>query len=149
MLLASNFTDPLHPVSDGGRAVAQGLQMVYGRQAPHQLCHLHLLQEYRRHIGWEGWEEAKKLLSSLGRREGAGHVERLVGVTGEKGAYWCRKSLNRGMRHLDTGQERYKTTSRLEWLNWELRRREKLGAVWSPHNLLALLEIRGLTNQTT
>ena len=70
-------------------------------------------------------------------------------MPGGKGTYWCRKALNQGLRHLDTGQERYKTTSRLECLNRELRRSEKLGTVWSPHNLLALLEIRGLINQTT
>ena len=70
-------------------------------------------------------------------------------MTEGKGAYWCRKALNQGLRHLDTGQARYKTTSRLERLNRELRRREKMGTVWSPHNLLALLEIRGLINQTT
>ena len=138
--------DPLHLVSDGDRAIAQGLQLVYGRQAPHQLCHFHLLQEYRRNLGWE---EAKKLLSCQSRREGADYVKRIVAVTGGRGAYWCRKALNQGLRHLDTGQERYKTTSRLERLDRELRRREKLGTVWSPHNLLALLQIRGHINQTT
>ena len=59
------------------------------------------------------------------------------------------QSADSGVAHLDTGQERYKTTSRLERLNRELRRREKLGTVWSPHNLLALLQIRGLVNHTT
>ena len=141
--------DPLHLVSDGDRAIVQGLQMVYGRQAPHQLCHFHLLQEYRRNLGWEGWEEAKKRLSCQSRREGAEYVKRIVAVTEGRGAYWCRKALNQGLQQLDPGQERYKTTSRLERLNRELRRQEKLGTVWSPHNLLALLEIRGLINQTT
>ena len=142
-------TDPLHLVSDGDRSIAQGLQMIYGRQAPHQLCHFHLLQEYRRNIGWPGWEEAKKLLSSQSRQEGVYYVKRIVAETGGRGAHWCRKALNQGLRHLDTGQERFKTTSRLERLNRELRRREQMGTVWSPHNLLALLEIRGLINQTT
>ena len=31
----------------------------------------------------------------------------------------------------------------------ELRRREKLGTVWTEHNLLALLQKQGLLNQTT
>ena len=79
---------------------------------------------------------------SLGLGEGGGDRERVSGLL-----------------YLDTRQERYKTTSRLERLNRELRRREKLnrelrrrekmGTVWSIHNLLALLEIRGLLNQTT
>ena len=138
--------NPMHRVSDGDWAIAPELQLVYGRQAPHQLCHFHLLQEYRSNLGWAGWEEAKKLLSCQSRREGAEYVKIIVAVTGGRGAYWCRKALNQGLRHLDTGQERYKTTSRLERLTRELRRREKLGTAWSPHNLLALLEIRGLVN---
>ena len=137
----------VHLVSDGDRAIAHGLQMVYGLQAPHQLCHFHLLQEYRRNIGWEGWQEAKKRLSSQCRQEGVDYVKGIMASTGGRGAYWCRKALNQGLRHLETGQERYKTTSRLERLNRELRRREKLGTVWSPHNLLALLQVRGPVNQ--
>ena len=69
---------------------------------------------------------------SLGLGEGGGDRERVSGLL-----------------YLDTRQERYKTTSRLERLNRELRRREKMGTVWSIHHLLALLEIRGLLNQTT
>ena len=42
-----------------------------------------------------------------------------------------------------------RTTSRLERRNRELRRREKLGMVWTEHNLLALLPEQGLLNQTT
>ena len=81
--------------------------------------------------------------------EGVKYAKGIVALTGGRSASWCRKALTQGLRHLDTGQERYKTTSRLERLNRELRRREKLGTVWSPHNLLALLQIRGLVNHTT
>ena len=123
--------------------------MVYGRQAARQFSHFHLLQEYRRNIGWEGWEDAKKLLSSQDRREGADYAKRIVESTGGQGAHWCPKALNQRLRYLHTDQEGYKTTFRLDRLNQELRRREKLGTVWSPHNLQALLEIRGLINQTT
>ena len=145
----SGAADPLRLASGGDRSIAQGLRMVYGRQAPRRLCHFHLLQEYRRNLGWEGWEEAKKLLSSRSRREGADCAKRIVEAAGGRGAYWCRKALNQGLRRLDTRRERYKTTSRLERLNRELRRRETMGTVWPPHNLLALPEIRGLSNQTT
>ena len=51
-----------------------------------------------------------------------------------------------------TGQAAHRTTSRLERHNRELRRREKLGTVWTvwtEHNLLALLQEQGLINQTT
>lgn len=91
-------------------------------------------------------KEAAGLPESTGR--GGLRKENCRG-DGRQGAYWCRKALDQGLRHLDTGQEQYKTTSRLERLNRELRRREKLGTVWSPYNLPALLEIRGLINQTT
>ena len=39
-----------------------------------------------------------------------------------------------------TRQVAHRTTSRLEWHNRELRRREQLGTVWTEHNLLALLQ---------
>ncbi len=53
-------TAPVHPVSstaqalvsDGVWAIAAGIAMVYGSKAPHQLCHFHLLREYRRNLGW-------------------------------------------------------------------------------------------------
>ena len=48
-----------------------------------------------------------------------------------------------------TGQVEHRTMSRLERHNRELRRREKLGTVWTEHNLLALLQEQGLLNQTT
>ena len=91
---------PVHLVSDGDRAIAHGLQMVNGRQVPHQLCHFHLLREYRRNIGWAGWEEAKKLLSSQSRQEGVQYAQGIVASAGGRGAYWCRKVLNQGLRHL-------------------------------------------------
>ena len=140
---------PVHLVSDGDRAIAGGIALVYGREAPHQLCHFHLLREYRRNLGWEGWSEARQLLASETRAQALGHGERIVALTGGRGTYWCRKALGAGMRHLETGQGKFKTTSRLERQNREYRRREKMGTVWSPHNLLALLQIRGLINQTT
>lgn len=89
---------PFDLVSDGDWSIAQGLQVAYGRQVPHQLRHFHLLQEYRRNIGWAGWEEAKKLLSSLSRREGADNVKRIVDVKGCQVTYWRRKPLNQGLR---------------------------------------------------
>ena len=57
-------TEPVHVVSDGDRAIAAGLALVYGREVPHQLCHFHLLREYRRNLGWDGWAEARRLLAS-------------------------------------------------------------------------------------
>ena len=63
--------------------------------------------------------------------------------------YWCEKALVKGLRHLTTGQASHRTPSRLEQHNRDLRRREKLGTVWTEHNLLALLPEQGLFNQTT
>ncbi len=63
--------------------------------------------------------------------------------------YWCRKAVEAGLRHLETGPGKSKTASRLERQNREYRRQERMGTVWSPHNLLALLQNRVLLNQTT
>ena len=38
---------PQHLVSDGDGAIAAGIELVYGGEAPHQLCAFHLLREYR------------------------------------------------------------------------------------------------------
>ena len=140
---------PTHLVSDGDAAIAAGIQMVYGQQAPHQLCHFHLLREYRRNIGETGWREARRLLASSGLAEARGYAARVAALTGGRGTYWCRKALGKGLCHLATGQARFKTTSPLERHNRELRRRERMGTVWTPHNLLVLLQNRGLLNQTT
>ena len=140
---------PVHLVSDDDRAIAAGIELVYGRQAPHQLCQFHLLREYRRNVGFRGFRAARALLGSASRSEAEGHAgEAIIGSSGDA-LDWCRKALGKGMTHLRTGQERHRTTSRLERQNREYRRREKMGTVWSPHNLLALLQVRGLINQTT
>ena len=71
------------------------------------------------------------------------------GLRGGAANYWCEKALSKGLSHLATGQASHRTTSRLERHNRELRRREKLGTVWTEHNLLALLREHGLISQTT
>ena len=158
-------TAPVHPVSstgqvlvsDGDRAIAEGIALVYGSAAPHQLCQFHLLREYRRNpvsstgqvLGGDGWREARQLLASERLAPAAGWARRIVALTAGQGRYWCEKALAQGLRHLQTGAGEYKTTSRLERQNREYRRRERMGTVWSPHNLLALLQNRGLINQTT
>ena len=142
-------TAPVHVVSDGDRAIGAGLQMVYGRKVPHQLCQFHLLREYRRNLGWDGWSEARRLLASGSVAEAQGWARRVMALTGGQAEYWCRKALRQGLRHLQTGRTDFKTTSRLERQNREYRRRERQGTVWSPHNLLILLQKRGLINQTT
>ena len=145
-------TASAHVVSDGDRAIAAGLEMVYGRAVPHQLCHFSAsggLREYRRNLGWDGWAEARRLLASASVAEAQRWARRVVALTGGPAEYWCRKALREGLRHLQTGQTRFKTTSRLERQNREYRRRERQGTVWSPHNLLILLQKRGLINQTT
>ena len=59
------------------------------------------------------------------------------------------ESPGAGLQHWETGQGKFKTTLRLERQDRERRRRERMSAVWSPHNLLALLQHRGLIHQTT
>ena len=145
-------TAPVHLVSDGDRAIAEGIALVYGSKAPHQLCHFSAsggLREYRRDLGWEGWKEARQLLAAESSATAIGWARRIIVLTEGRGRYWREKALWQGLRHLETGAWRYKTTSRLERQNREYRRRVKMGTVWLPHNLLALLQKRGLINHTT
>ena len=58
-------------VSDDGCAIAAGIELVYGREAPRQL---HLLREYRRNVGNRGFRAARALLGSAGRSEAREHA---------------------------------------------------------------------------
>ena len=140
---------PAHIVSDGDLAIASAIEMTYGRDASHQLCQFHLLREYLRNIGEKGFSEAVKLLRSESVLEARMHAKRTVYLSGGEARYWCEKALSKGLTHLVSGHSRYKTTSLLERLNRELRRRERMGTWWSPHNLLVLLQRRGLVTSTT
>jgi hypothetical protein len=138
-LYARGLGEPAHMVSDGDPAIAGAIELVYGTQVPHQLCQFHLLQEYRRNLGQVGWAEAKALLHSQDREEAQHWAQRLSKLTGGRAGYWCDKVLKKGLTWLETGQIQWRTTSRLERFNRELRRREWLGTWWSPHNLTVLL----------
>ena len=61
---------PKHLVSDGDGAIAAGIELVYGGEAPHQLCAFHLLREYRRNIGMAGFAAARRLLNAGSLAEG-------------------------------------------------------------------------------
>lgn len=138
-LYERGLAEPVHIVSDGDPAIAGAIEWVYGTQVPHQLCQFHLLREYRRNVGKAGWVEAKALLGSQSWIEAQGWAQRLQKVTGGKAGYWCDKVLQKGLTYLKTGQVQWRTTSRLERFNRELRRRERQGTWWSPHNLTVLL----------
>lgn len=105
-----------------------GLSRSTGARRPTKLCQFHLPREYQRKAGCQGFRAAI--------------------IRSGEALEWCRKALGKGTTHLRMGQERHRTTSRLERQNREHRRQEKMGTVWSPHNLLALLQVRGLINQT-
>ena len=77
---------PVHVVSHGDSAIAAGLQSVYGQEVPHQLCHFHLLREYRRNLGWDGWAEARGLLASESVAEGQQWARRVVAPVSWHGA---------------------------------------------------------------
>ena len=61
-------------------------------------------------------------------------------------AYWLDRALTAGRQYWTTGAVADWTTSRRERYNRELGRRERWWAVWSEHNLPALLQTRGLLN---
>jgi transposase-like protein len=141
--------EPAHVVSDGDPAIAGAIELAYGIQTPHQLCQFHLLREYRRNVGKVSWAEAKALLESQDWEEAQQWAQRLSRLTGGKAGYWCDKALEKGLTYLRTGQAPWRTTSRLERFNRELRRRERLGTCWSPHNLTVLLARRIQLTSTT
>ena len=51
-------------------AIAAGVELAYGREAPHQLCVFHLRREYWRNLGAIDFAEAKRLLRSESLAEG-------------------------------------------------------------------------------
>ena len=135
---------PRHIVSDGDRAIESAIDMAYGRGTPHQLCQFHLLREYTRNIGIAGFAEAKALLGSDDIEQARGHAGRIVALTRGKALRWRVKALRKGLTHLRTGESSYRTTSLLERFNREIRARERMGTVWTVHNLLVLLQLRGV-----
>ena len=92
----NGVTAPVHVVSDGDRAIAAGLQMVYGPEVPHQLCHFHLLREYRRNLGWDGWAEARGLLASASVAERQRWARRGGGLDRRAGGILVPESPARG-----------------------------------------------------
>ena len=99
--------------------------------------------------GVAGFAAARLRLNAGSLAEGQEWARRIMRATAGAARYWCVKALSKGLRHLATGQVAHRTTSRLERHNRELLRREKLGTVWTEHNLLTLLQEQGLLNQTT
>ena len=109
---------PQHLVSDGDGAIAAGIELVYGGEAPHQLCAFHLLREYRRNIGTAGFAAARRLLYAGSLAEGRKWARRIMRATAGATRYWREKALSKGRRHLTTGPVVHWTTSRLERHNW-------------------------------
>ena len=135
---------PEHLVSDGNGAIAAGIGLVYGGEG---------------HISRARFACCGSICGTLGgggicggaaaecrQFSGSGGLCGALRETDGAASYWCAKALVKGLRHLMTGQASYRTTSRLERHNRELRRREQLRTVWTEHNLLALLPEQGLIN---
>ena len=72
---------PEHLVSDGDGAIAAGVELVYGGDAPHQLCAFHLLREYRRNIGVVGFAAARRLLDAGSLAESQEWARRIMRAT--------------------------------------------------------------------
>ena len=113
-----------HLVSGGDGAIAAGIELVYDREAPHQLCVFHLLREYWRNIGVAGFAAAQLQLNARSMAEAEGYAAQVLRETDGRASYWCEKALVKGLHHLATGQAVHRTKSRLERHNRELRRRE-------------------------
>ena len=102
----------------------------------------HPLREYKRNICGVGLSEAKALLESNDMEQAQEYAGRIIALTREKAIYWCVKALEKGLTHLRTGESRYRATSLLERFNREMRARDRMGTVWTVHNLLVLLPPR-------
>ena len=72
------------------------------------------------------------------------YARRIVALTGGRALCWGVKALDKGLTHLRTVKTRYRTASLLERFNREIRAHVRLGTVWAVHNLLALLQLRGI-----
>ena len=88
---------PAHLVSNGDGAIAAGIELVYGGEAPHQLCAFHLLREYRRNIGASGFAAARRLLNAGSVAEGREWARRMGG------ALLVRESVVQGTASLGDG----------------------------------------------
>ena len=108
------------------------------------MCQFHLLREYKRNIGSVGYSEAKALLDADDMEQARDYAGRIVALMGGKAFYWRVKALERGLAHLRTGETRYRTTSLLDRFNREIRGRERMSTVRTVHNLLVLLQLRGV-----
>ena len=118
--------------------------MSYDRGAPHQLRQFHLLREYKRNIGIVGFSDAKALLDADDIEQAREHAGRIVALSHGKALRWRVKALEKGLTHLRKGESRCRATSPLERFNREIRVRERMGTVWTVHNLLVLLQLRGV-----
>ena len=85
---------PKHLGSDGDGAIAAGIELVYGGEAPHQLCAFHLLREYRRNIGTSGFAAARRRLDADSLAEGREWARRIMRATAGAAHCWCEKALS-------------------------------------------------------
>ena len=141
---------PQHLVSDGDGAIAGGdWSWCMAGKRRISCARFTCCGSTGETFGTAGFAAARRLLNAGSLAEGREWARRIMRATAGTAGYWCEKALSKGLRHLATGQVAHRTTSRLERHNRELRRREKLGTVWTEHNLLELLPEQGLLNQTT
>ena len=141
---------PAHLISDGDGAIAWGIELVYGGEAPHQLSLLHLLREYRRNIGMAGFTAARRLLDATSLAEGVEWARRIMRATAGRRVTGARKRCpkdcviwRRGRRRIGRRRDWSCTIGSCGGVSsWG-----RYG--WTEHNLLALLPEQGLINQTT
>lgn len=62
-----------------------------------------------------------------------------IGVDGMESVALARQGIGKGADALRIDEIKYQTTSLLERFNGEIRSRERMGTVWTVHNLQALL----------
>lgn len=146
----SGVVSPAHIVSDGDRAIESAIGLVYGGKDRHQLCQFHLLREYRRNIGGAGFAEARALLDADSLPQARELAESIMSLTGGRAAYWCAKALKQGLVHLGNRIWQIQDDIQAGALSSGVEASRADGhRMWTMHNLLVLLQIRGLLHSTT
>ena len=133
---------PRHIVSDGDRAIESVIGMAEALRI--SCVNFTCCASARATIGIVGFSEAKALLGSDDMEQARSYAGRIVALTGGKALRWRVKALENGLTHLRTGDTKYRATSLLERYNREIRARERMGTAWTVHNLLVLLQLRGV-----
>ena len=121
--------------------------MAYDRGTPHQLCQFHLLREYKRDIGKVGFSQAKALLRTDDMERAREYACRIVALPRGKaeGVALARQGI---AKRIDASTDGRRVEIPRDVAVGAVQSgdtgRARMGTAWTVHNLLALLQMRGV-----